>query len=254
MESLSKFIILSSQRTGSTWLAEMLNSHGHIFCEKELFQLSLDRGRSNINFTKRAFLVYKNSTIFHWFISTIFREFFVAHYLDIFFSNAQNKCSGFKLMYDQIRKVPQVWKYICNQEIRVIHLKRRNVVRQHISWQLSLRNKKWGVYHKITQKTEAVWINCETLVADLTEIEREREIYTDLVKKNRLSFIELWYEDLCLDKENELGRIQEFLGVEKERLESPLVKQNPYPIRDMVENYDDLYATLKGTKYFEMID
>jgi LPS sulfotransferase NodH len=41
---MKKFIILTTQRSGSTWLTDLLNNHPHVRCYSELF---LNRDRPN---------------------------------------------------------------------------------------------------------------------------------------------------------------------------------------------------------------
>jgi hypothetical protein len=57
----------------------------------------------------------------------------------------------------------------------------------------------------------------------------------------------VFYEDLVDRREDVLREVQSFLGIEPRPLTVTLRKQNPEPLRELVENYDELYAAFKDT-------
>lgn len=57
----------------------------------------------------------------------------------------------------------------------------------------------------------------------------------------------VWYEDMVDRQEDVFGEVQSFLGLEPRRLSVSLRRQNPEPLRDLIENYDELYEALKDT-------
>jgi hypothetical protein len=62
------------------------------------------------------------------------------------------------------------------------------------------------------------------------------------------------YEDLVEDRNGALADVQDFLGVKSRRLAPTTQRQNPEPLRDLIANYDELYAALQntpGAAYFD---
>ena len=66
--------------------------------------------------------------------------------------------------------------------------------------------------------------------------------------------LEVFYEDLLDRREAVCGEAQAFLDVEAAPLTVSLRKQNPEPPRELIENFDELYAAFKHAPevaYFE---
>jgi hypothetical protein len=55
----------------------------------------------------------------------------------------------------------------------------------------------------------------------------------------------LYYEDLVHDRNDVFNRVQSFLAVQPRPLTVTTRKQNPEPLRELVENYDELYEVFK---------
>jgi hypothetical protein len=51
-----------------------------------------------------------------------------------------------------------------------------------------------------------------------------------------------------------LIEVQEFLGVPPRKLESQQVKIHTRPLREQIQNWDEVLARLKGTKYEVLVD
>ena len=66
--------------------------------------------------------------------------------------------------------------------------------------------------------------------------------------------LSLFYEDLVENREEVFCQVQEFLGVEPEPLTVSLVKQNPEPLPELLENYDELFEAYRYSKHAWMFD
>ena len=64
----------------------------------------------------------------------------------------------------------------------------------------------------------------------------------------------LFYEDLVEQRDETFRQAQEFLGVEPGPLTVSLVKQNPEPLPELLENYDELLAEYRYSKHAWMFD
>ena len=118
----SNFIVLSSQRSGSTWLTKLIDNHPSILCAGEVFKHD-----SNIRHSEYSFLHCKNKNIYHRLLSIINPKTLVKQHLDTFFNLQYNAC-GFKLMCNQLAKYPYIQKYIIDNKIKIIILQRENIV------------------------------------------------------------------------------------------------------------------------------
>lgn len=61
--------------------------------------------------------------------------------------------------------------------------------------------------------------------------------------------LSLFYEDM-LDERNEMfSQVQSFLGIEPGPLAVTMRRQNPEPLRELLENYDELYEAVQNRPY-----
>ena len=78
------------------------------------------------------------------------------------------------------------------------------------------------------------------------------------IKSPEQPFLEVYYEDLAgQEGEHQLARIFRFLGVAPHSLAGinvPHQRQNPFPISELVTNFDELATALEGTEYEWMLD
>ncbi len=144
-----------------------------------------------------------------------------------------------------------------------ILLDRENRLRKIISSIIAHQNE--GRYH-IEAKTKArltrVHINmhdvridfdAKPLVDYLSDYDRQIQMLEALLGGRRL--LRLTYEqDVQADPRRAYSRICEFLGLHPENAPIRLSRTNPFPLRDMVENIEELREALCGTPYEWMLD
>ena len=61
--------------------------------------------------------------------------------------------------------------------------------------------------------------------------------------------LEVKYEDLITDNNNELERVTEFLDLPLYKLQTSLKKQNPEPLNNLISNYSELKEYFKNTQW-----
>ena len=64
----------------------------------------------------------------------------------------------------------------------------------------------------------------------------------------------LYYEDLAGKQNDTLAGVQQFLGVEPTHLAPTTVRRNPEPLRQLIGNYDELFAAFRGTADEAFVD
>lgn len=234
-----KFIILSTQRTGSTFLHTSLNSHPRIESSDELFMPR--------NSKEDAYAVYRRMTWRRRVVHLLNRQSIVNDYLNDFFTSRPGvEAKGFKLMYGQVKRFPQVSQWCKESDVRVIHLIRQNLLKVIVSRKVA---KERGVYH--STKTLAplrIRVDCRKLIPLLREVESQIDSYGKAFAYR--SYIEVSYESLVANQAEESERILRFLDLNAmEPLVSNLKKVNPSSLYEVVENYQEMRDTLRGTTY-----
>jgi len=132
------FIILSLQRSGSTFLHKLVNNHTQIECRGELFLRGvLTKGNFDYycNQTlsrKLVFILFRNKQYIVWPVSNIFFGRMSETFLKEAFTNT-TKYAGFKLMYNQLSLNRFMSKWIKKNDVKIIHLIRENALKIYLS-------------------------------------------------------------------------------------------------------------------------
>lgn len=225
----TRFVIIGQERTGSTLLQMLLQSHPNVLSLGELFNGNIEiRRKSPI----RAINEGEDPILFA-----------DQHLFD---TNQSSITSiGFRLFYThaKIGSWKHIWKYIADQNLKIIHLKRKNLLDRYLSFQVAQRTKEWAKTNsKGPIKSPRVTINVQDCVRSFNETEWFYNHIESQFVNNEI--YELYYEDLTSSLEFESKKIQEFLGLNFHNLSSPTRKQQKKPKREVIENYDNLKSRL----------
>jgi hypothetical protein len=173
-------------------------------------------------------------------------------WLDAYYRRGNAKVRCFKAMYEQLTR-PFALRYVVeNEDIRVIHLRRHNLLKAHIS--ALLMNKRDML--QATTATEAVWIRVDPAraIGSMRKMRARYEYFDRAFERHPR--IQISFEGLFDGKylhADPCRRICDFLGVAQHRMESRIVKLNPESLRDMVTNYDELAAEVSKTEFADLL-
>ena len=230
VEKVKKFVILAVSRSGSTWLADLLDSHPDIVCYDEILSPWPDTAG--------------NSVIRH--IKMDGQESFF-DYLDGVYGDTEAVAVGYKQV-DKLslmcRRTEEWKRYIVERNVSLICLTRRNLLNSVIS---SLAIAHGGYVHYLEpQRVDRARIH--TSASDILDLMCKRFSRTEKLYKlfapEGPPRLNVTYEQL-LNEEGILDIIQDFLGVERRSLSSKLLKGNPYKQSDMLVHYDELAELIR---------
>jgi hypothetical protein len=92
----------------------------------------------------------------------------------------------------------------------------------------------------------------------IRQIRRKSQMVEDYARRvagSGAPYLEIEYEAFLDERRDaQLDRIQEFIGVEPRKLESDFVKQNPFQISDLVENYSEIADALHKEELGYLLD
>ena len=241
-----KFVVLTSSRTGSTWLIDLLNMQSGVEAHGELF---LDQPRLTPAIAGRA--DYRRFIEVHGTpgLSRVPRVF---SYLNELYRTPRTV--GFKLMYTQLRRHPEILAYLAARRVRVVHLIRRNHIDVIISEELARLT---GTSHAPAGTRSGVpmiHLDAATLLDRVRGRGRRPVEARWLLRLSSCPFIEVAYESL-LDGEQEFARILEFLDVPGPpiRGQSNLAKRGARSHRESIVNYEEIKEVLRSTPYAGML-
>ena len=238
-------VIVTTQRSGSTFLVECLNSHPEIECSGEILNGQPDHPgppfRGPLKKIKKGLRIIRTGA---W---------MPGRWMEAFYRRGSAKVRCFKAMYDQLSRPFALRYFVENEEVRVIHLRRHNLLKVHVS--TLLMNKREQLQARAP--AEAVWIHMDPAKA-IASMRRARAYYESFDKAfEKHPRLQVAYENLFDGAflQAETGRrICDFLGVAQHRMQSKLLKLNPESLRDMVTNYDELAAAISKSEFADMLD
>jgi LPS sulfotransferase NodH len=246
---MTRFVLLSTQRSGSTWVIDTLNSHPAVTAYGELF---LQNGQGSPPWGGRDMVFYET------FLKQKRDEMnrpqrlnqFLQYLETVYSTRNGNEATGFKLMYGQQGAHGDLYPYIVLNRISVVHLIRRNYLDIILSKEAAVARDLFHAHIGEEVQHVKVHLNAGDLLNRLRQQERDVEKARERFSRFALPYMEVYYEDLISGNQG-FGLMLDFLRVKQRTAElvSPLRKLNPVAHREIIENYESVEDLLKGTAY-----
>jgi LPS sulfotransferase NodH len=159
---------------------------------------------------------------------------------------------GFKVFYTHLYDVPDLERFLlAHDDIRIVHLKRRNLLHTFISSRIAAKTNVYGISSADAIQKTTIVVDTDKCLRYLQDQQQAIARYDTLLRDR--SVLDVQYTDLSDSYESTMARVQAFLDVEPRTLSSSRVKQNPYSLREIVENYDELEEALRGLPWEEFL-
>ena len=247
---MTNFVVLSTQRSGSTWVVDMLTSNPRVVAYSELF---MHGGEGKPKWGQEQDLPYWQT--YSRDKRRLAKPYWLWHYLgEAYRERPGIDAVGFKLMYSQLTRIsrplmPALWL----KRVRIIHLIRRNALDVVLSKEAGAA-RQGRLHAREGEQVERVRVRLETdeLMRRMTLHEREVAGARVRFKRVGLPYREVVYEDLAAD-ESGFAELFEFLEVEPAPVSSSLQKLNPSAHEELIENYGEVQAALADTEYDELL-
>jgi len=241
-----KFCILTTQRSGSTWLNDLLNSHQHIRSFNEPFLISKYQPFWEIE-------GFPNFSLFKS-MERGARPWVTFQYLKAMnlYSNAFDAV-GFKLMYNQLLMFPEIMLKMIKDRYRIVHLIRQNALDLCISYQKARKLQKCHTTETLPKFS--VNLDAGSIVRKLNKIQNKVILARTLLSLSGLEVIEIDYEALVSRHVKTILDILEFIKVRDAPIEltSHYKKISRGNYKEKIENYDEIVEVLKNTKFKHLI-
>ncbi len=235
----TKFLILTTQRSGSTHLTQLLGTHPNITTYSEIFNESaIGWGRWKPTYatpSHRALFYFRN----------IFPQYFLKHYIYKKYPN-QIQAVGFKVMYSQLERFPSLIPYLISQNVQMLHLKRTNLLDVYVSLK---RSEVANIWHTTTASRPNVRLYIEiNECREFFEKQHNLQMYYSKLVSNAKT-ITVSYEQIHAHEQREIEKIESFLRVQPMPLHSIFHKMNDLPHHTTIVNYDELSNAFKKTQW-----
>jgi hypothetical protein len=159
---------------------------------------------------------------------------------------------GFRIAYYHAAG-DQLWEHLIgDHSIRVVHLTRKNVFRMLVSWEISKATGRWIEYLSETNASSAripVKIAKRMCWDFFSVVDAERARARSMFSGGRI--IDITYEQFASAPEESpaVERVLEFLRLPLRPLAVRTRRQNPGPLSELVENFDELRDEFSCTRW-----
>jgi len=233
---MNKFLIVAEIRSGYKWLSSLISSHPQAFCFGEIFG-SDEKIRQISLFNKPIKAIKEKEDPKKW----------IKNNLEKWAQSQNLMACGFKMNYvDGEYNIHwnNLWKYIQEEEYKVIHLTRKNLIDRSLSELLAVKEKNWS--DKNYQSKIHVDPYC------LMKMIARSELWQESLRKKFKNLFEIHYEDIPY----KLDDLQEFLGLPIKKLTTFHKKQRTKKQCDYIENYKEIEKMIKNhfPKFRKMLD
>jgi hypothetical protein len=153
----------------------------------------------------------------------------------------------------EYQKCIDIWEYLRTQDdIRFIHVWRRNVVEQAISQIFADATGIWSIPAGMKPEIASRTIPIYDLFFHIRRISGATAMLREYFKDK--TYLELCYEDMTTDWPATLRKVQEFLELPVQPLSQASGKILRKPLPELVENYEQIYQVLKDTQFKDFLD
>ena len=249
MTTPTTFVVLTTQRSGSGWLVDLLDDHPSIAAYEELFKVTETTVPRHGASAVPTFEVMVGPRTF-----STSRGLFLKRYeylRGLGRAHPGARAVGFKLMYDQTRDHPWLVSMLVLMRARFVHLVRRNSLDAVLSFDIAHEHDRWHHYAGEEAPPLRVRTDPSSLVERIERRDREIERFRRRLARLPVRVHEVVYEDLVERRDEVLGDVLAFLGVPEpgRALRSSVVRPTRKRALERIENGDDVCAALAGTPY-----
>lgn len=234
------FVVLGRSRVGSNLLRSLLNAHPNVVAFGEVFRDVKALDWDHTGYFQQSATTAMVATDPVGFVGG---RIFGRYPRDV-------HAVGFKLFYYHARegRPADVWPWLLERHnIKVIHLKRRNLLQTHVSRKRAALTGRWVNTSGEPDKAVMVRLDYDEVVADFEQT-RAWETECDRLFAGH-SLIQMEYERLASDFHAEARRVEAFLGVEPRAIQPSTFQQSTQPLAATVANYHELKARFADTPW-----
>lgn len=164
---------------------------------------------------------------------------------------------GFKTKLQDVLDLNSFRESLEELKVRVIHLRRRNVVKSTVSFFNSVRlndtTGDWNLYEE-GNRLPPLTVEIDQFDKWLKGGEDKNANELAFVNTLALPTITLQYEDLLVNEDATFASVFTFLGVKHHPIKGYALKNTSDDLREVLANFDELRAHYAHTKYQAMFD
>jgi LPS sulfotransferase NodH len=230
---VTSYVILFIERDGSTYLTSMLMEHPEIQAEYEKFSVLRQEGAQGNQ--QLAWL-----------------EHFLTPPLV-----GKKAAIGFKTKLVDVLDLVGFKQLLYNKNCHIIQMRRRNMVKAVVSRINAKRlydaSGKWNLY-KESDRMPALEIDPDQFEKYLEERRQADQELDDFIAELDLPKMKVEYEDLLLNRDQEIKKLLNFIRVTPKQLQGRTLKNTQDNLQEVVLNFNELRDRYTGSVYEPMFN
>jgi LPS sulfotransferase NodH len=245
-----KFIISCAARSGSTMLMFLLGSHPEIICHGEPYDHADKVGHLDGRYRRLRSPAVEASL---WLYLT---QYPVAFLYDVLFDHQDRRIAGFKYKIDEAFGATRPHRQDLQRsiardtDIKIISLKRRDLLAQFISHEVSRRTGVHLVVKEPMPTVEPFSVSPRQVLDYFTETQRRHKRADEAYRNHRQ--IQVYYEDLVQQDGASRSAVLDFLGVSPAPMTTPSKRIVTDGYR-LLENRDEVVRALRSNGYGDLV-
>ncbi len=236
----NRLFILAESRSGSNWLTETLNNHEDLLVLREIFHPGFRKSMVEKMDSNDLLKIGKD-----------------IDYFEQALLGKGAQISGCKILFSQLIRVMDFYRFLeFYKNQYMIVLTRENIIHAELSGEIARLKQNW---HLMEGEPILSPVNLDVKVFfKRLEWRRMRKAFvTEALNLFDIDYLEIGYSDLFEHRNENLGKIFGFLGVDYQFENLKLSKEkksNPYTLKEMVVNYEELEDFLRPfPEYFKYL-
>ena len=222
-----RFVVFAQGRSGSTLLTELLNSHPQVYCADEI-----------LTWKRRDPVRYASACS-------------VGHRVDTY---------GFKVKIYQLKDAQGMedpgafLRRLHEQNWRIVHLQRRNVLRQALSSMVAEQRR---IYHEPAGSNDSLPVRVDAVELLRRSDERTRFCVEEARALAALPHLRLTYETDLLradDHARSAGAVFRFLGLSEVPVTTRTRKIGDKSLSQLLDNAEEVEVAVRGSAYAGLLD
>lgn len=230
MEQTTNFVIFGQGRSGSNLLRTLLNSHPLIHCDNELFNPRRLAAEKPLNR-----LLIKLMPIKH---------------IEKMQARSNAEIYGFKLFGFHHKNAGKLLHQLYAQGWKIIYIQRKNVLKQVFSGIIGIRTQKYLRTENTPAPAETYHIPCEQVVNAYKY--RNKMLLTEKHVVSSLEHCSVIYEEHLQEAymwPETAARIFHFLDIDPVEVSTSVLKTDPRPDYERIENFGEIIHHLNENGY-----
>ncbi|RPH20086.1 MAG: hypothetical protein CBC49_000640 [Alphaproteobacteria bacterium TMED89] len=242
-----EFCIVTQQRSGSRFLSTMMASDPDVMPLGECFQNTNKNAESFLNYLVQN-AAAQNAMAWGSFYRKAWQSYIAEQKQT---RSGRQSALSFILMYNQLDFLPKIFLDFIFEKYHVVHLVRENLLRRHVSNFVNSQ-RLTPAHRKVQAELTTCTLPVDGIVKDLdasaSAIAAVRNMLVDR------EVMEVRYEDLASREGSHHARlVADFVGIGQYPLTTDLKQTNPFPLRSMLNNFDEVSNVLRGTAYESLL-